>query len=185
MRLARRAALLSRKILSPYRAEHAHRVASLLINPSQEELATAYLHDVLEDTDYKEELLRKRFGKEVASWVFALSHEPGVRDFSRLKDAAPEAKRVKLADRIDNIKKRVYEDRFPSIGYVVETEKLLEIIQDGDERLAALLRNLVEKLRQKCAKYQHDNDVLQVYRTEGTPTASRFGRRGWEPVNGE
>jgi len=185
MSLARKAASLSRRILSPVRADHAHRVASLLINPTQEELAAAYLHDVLEDTDYKEALLRKRFGKKVTSWVYALTKPPdmqlfGVRDFSYMKAACPEVKRIKLADRIDNIKKRVYSDfgELYHTEYAEETEKLLEVIQDGDAQLATLLGNLVRKLREKCARYEHEN-VLQVFRTAGYPQASRINGRGW------
>jgi (p)ppGpp synthase/HD superfamily hydrolase len=162
MNLVRQAVTLSRKILTPRRADHAHRVASLLIHPTQEELAAAYLHDILEDTDYKEETLRERFGKKVAAWVVALTNSfegySRVRDFSYLKDACSEVKRIKLADRIDNIKKRVYQENPPDYSdYVKETEKLLEATQDGDANLAALLKNLTDKLRDKCAKYEHGN----------------------------
>ena len=187
MNLVRKAITLSNRILTPARAEHARRVAALLINATHEELAAAYLHDVLEDTDYKETLLRERFGRNVASWVFHLTNPEdmklaGIRDFSHLKDACREVKRIKLADRIDNIKKRVYnEDNRFIYGYsdyVEETEKLLEIIGDGDAQLATLLRSLVEKLKDKCAKYEHGN-VLQVPGRPNTSKVAQIGRRIW------
>lgn len=187
MSLVRKAIALSNRILTPARAEHARRVAALLINPTHEELAAAYLHDVLEDTDYKEDRLRARFGRNVASWVFHLTNPEdmklgGARDFSHLKDACREVKRIKLADRIDNIKKRVYnEDNRFCFGYrdyIEETEKLLEIIGDGDAQLAALLRSLVEKLKEKCAKYEHGN-VLQVFGNSYSSKATKVSGRCW------
>jgi len=187
MNLVRKAITLSNRILTPARAEHARRVAALLINPTHEELAAAYLHDVLEDTDYKEDRLRECFGRNVASWVFHLTNPEGmklsgVRDFSHLKDACREVKRIKLADRIDNIKKRVYnEDNRFVYGYrdyVEETEKLLEIIGDGDAQLAALLRSLVEKLKEKCDRYEHGN-ILQVFRKSCSSEVEEIVGRSW------
>jgi len=162
-------------------------VAALLIDATHEELAAAYLHDVLEDTDYKESRLRERFGKKVASWVFHLTNPEemkggGVRDFSHLKDVCREVKRIKLADRIDNIKKRLYnEDNRFVYGYrdyITETEKLLGIIGDGDAKLAALLGSLVEKLREKCDRYEHGN-VLQVFGKPHSSTVAQASRRVW------
>ena len=191
MNLVRSAVTLSRRILTPPRADHAHRVASLLINPTQEELATAYLHDILEDTNYKEKRLRERFGNKVAAWVIALTNDmpySSVRDFSYFKDACPEVKKIKLADRIDNIKKRVYQDdplfRPDYSDYVEETEKLLEVIQDGDANLAALLSNLIGKLKVICAKYEHGN-VLQVYTNPYSSKTSKIDRGAREHINGD
>lgn len=187
MSLVRKAITLSNRILTPVRAEHARRVAALLIDATHEELAAAYLHDVLEDTDYKEKRLRERFGRNVASWVFHLTNPEemklaGVRDFSHLKGCCREVKRIKLADRIDNIKKRVYnEDNRFIYGYrdyVIESERLLEIIEDGDAQLAALLRSLVEKLKEKCDRYEHGN-VLQVSGKPNTSTVAQVSRRVW------
>jgi hypothetical protein len=187
------AVTLSNRILTPARAEHARRVAALLINPTPEELAAAYLHDVLEDTDYKEDRLRERFGKKVASWVFHLTNPEdmklgGIRDFSHLKDACPEVKRIKLADRIDNIKKRVYnEDNRLCYGYrnyIEETEKLLEIIGGGDAQLAALLRSLVEKLKEKCDRYEHGN-VFQVHRNQNCSAIEKVDGGGGEYTNAD
>jgi (p)ppGpp synthase/HD superfamily hydrolase len=184
MNLVRKAITLSRRILTPPRAEHAHRVACLLINPTHEELAAAYLHDIFEDTEYKTDRLKEQFGEKITTWVVALTNPAdmrqfGVRDFSHLKDVCSEVKRIKLADRIDNIKKRVYHEvpHLDYSDYVEETEKLLEIIQDGDSQLAALLRNLVEKLKNNCTKYKHGN-LLQVSPTANSKTSQIDGRAG-------
>ena len=150
------------KLLSPSRAAHAQRVAALFINPSENELAAVYLHDILEDTHLKEEDLLSEVGPEVTEMVKKLTnplhiYSQKIRDFSHLKNAIPEVKRIKLADRIDNIKKRVDAvDEFNCKhlkDYATETERLLAILKDGDERLANILYGLLDKLKKNCAKY--------------------------------
>lgn len=165
MKLVQEAKSLSRKLLTPHRAEHAHRVASLLGMATPEEMAAAYLHDILEDTKIGEEFLYSHFGEKVTEIVKSLTNPRSlcwstVRDFSHLKDASIEAKRIKLADRIDNIKKRVYGtvNNYNCAGYAAyaeETENLLEILKDADVVLANILGNLIVKLRNACAKYEH------------------------------
>lgn len=163
MNLVNKAIKLSKEVLSPPRAEHAHRVALLLYNASQEELAAVYLHDVLEDTSTSESFLAEKFGKKVASIVKEVTNpssvynDSGIRDFGHLKDASLEAKRVKLADRIDNIKKRIYGKYAGGLIYANETERLLEIIKDGDIDLANILKDLIAKLRVKALNSRHED----------------------------
>jgi (p)ppGpp synthase/HD superfamily hydrolase len=150
------------KLLTPNRAAHAQRVAKQLINPSENELAAAYLHDILEDTHLKEDQLVEEVGVEVTEMVKKLTnpmsiYSSRIRDFSHLKDAIPEVKRIKLSDRIDNIKKRVYAANECNVwalrDYAKETAGLLEIIKDGDENLAQILSTLLSKLKKNCNKY--------------------------------
>ncbi len=86
---------------------HLSSVASLV--SSDEEKTVAYLHDVLEDTDYPEEKLREEFGDEITDAVVLLTHrdklgEEGYLDYIRhLKEAGNElAIAVKIADLTNN-----------------------------------------------------------------------------------
>jgi (p)ppGpp synthase/HD superfamily hydrolase len=70
----------------------------------EEVIASAYLHDTLEDTDTTYEELVKEFGERVASIVHEVTHEGNKSRgfyFPRLK--SKEAIMIKLADRLHNI----------------------------------------------------------------------------------
>ena len=76
-------------------------------------LAAAYLHDVLEDTDTTAEELEKEFGKEITEIVVALTIKRNLGETSmdktkrmamQLRKAPIEAKLIKLADRLHNVR---------------------------------------------------------------------------------
>lgn len=150
------AILLSKKLCES-RAAHAARVANLLGDASETEIAAAYLHDILEDEELDFVELRLIMGDKVAKIVMELTRVPFSRDrtFESLRNASPEAKRIKLADRIDNIRKRMTSNDVMS--YVLETEHLLGILNGTDSNLENILREHVEELRAKCTKYLHEN----------------------------
>lgn len=90
-----------------YFTAHVCQVAMLvrLAEGSENMIAAAYLHDVLEDTDTDEDELRAAFGNEITDLVLELTHE-GCKDeygyyFPRLKSR--EAIVIKLADRMSNL----------------------------------------------------------------------------------
>jgi thiamine-phosphate pyrophosphorylase len=76
-------------------------------------LATALLHDVIEDSEIDEATLRERFGEVVAGRVAALSKPPKRGDvpkaertaayFASLVDVEDEVRLVKIADRLHNL----------------------------------------------------------------------------------
>lgn len=70
----------------------------------QDEIAVAWLHDVLEDTDVTEEQLRKTFPTDVVDAVVALTRRPGesYEDYLRSLRMNPLALVVKLADIASN-----------------------------------------------------------------------------------
>ena len=73
--------------------------------PDEEIVAAAWLHDVLEDTDTKEQELRENFGDRVADLVLECTHE-GKKDttgyyFPRLKSR--DSILIKFADRLQNL----------------------------------------------------------------------------------
>lgn len=86
---------------------HLCSVAALVEDPG--ERTVAYLHDVLEDTDYPEEELRKEFGDQIVDAVLMVTHkghldEDGYLDYIRkLKESGNElAIAVKIADLTNN-----------------------------------------------------------------------------------
>lgn len=56
-----------------YYSGHLSAVAGLV--SSEKEKAVAYLHDIMEDTDYPEEKLREEFGDEIVDAINLLTHK--------------------------------------------------------------------------------------------------------------
>lgn len=75
-----------------------------------EMLVAAWLHDVVEDTDVKLRDVEENFGPEVARLVGAVTSEEApsrkarvAMTYPKIRDAGPDAIRLKLADRIANV----------------------------------------------------------------------------------
>ena len=90
-----------------YFTGHLSAVAGLVA--TDEEKTVAYLHDILEDTDYPEEKLRKEFGDDIVDAVCLLTHrekmdEQGYLDYIRNLKASGNALAiaVKIADLTNN-----------------------------------------------------------------------------------
>ncbi|MHB2020014.1 MAG: carbohydrate kinase family protein [Candidatus Xenobia bacterium] len=86
---------------------HPHRVARVLADElgvrDETSLAVALLHDTLEDVPVDRAYFRQRFGERVGEWVEILTKgPPGYME--RLAAAPPEVVRIKMADRIDNVR---------------------------------------------------------------------------------
>lgn len=136
----------------PY-LEHPTRVAAsvMMNNGSAEEIAAAWLHDVIEDCGVTgADLIAEGMPSQVVVLVLELTNtskidfpkatrsERKVIDRERLITVSPEAKRIKLLDRIDNLWELVRDrpnvpDQFQSL-YAAESIKLMEAIApDGCE----------------------------------------------------
>ncbi len=100
-----------------------------------EVIASALLHDVIEDGPHvNKEVLKNEFGEKVAGYVSLLSKNkvPGIdkseirRNYhEKLKTAPVEVLRIKIADRLDNIRylhKNPYREKIKR--YVAETRKV-------------------------------------------------------------
>lgn len=95
----------------PYRVHLEHVVEVLRRFPHTEVMrAAAWLHDAVEDTALTEAEVATEVGAEVAAIVAAVTDEPGAtraerkpRTLAKLRRASPEARAVKLADRIANL----------------------------------------------------------------------------------
>lgn len=117
-------------------------------------VATALLHDVIEDTDASYEELFKLFGREVANNVLALTknkklpHEEQIAEsVSRLLESSQEARLVKLADRYINL---------VDIPPLWTEQKCLDYIKDSrliSEKLGGSCRNLKFLLDENIEKY--------------------------------
>ena len=73
-------------------------------------LSAAWLHDVVEDTDTSVDEIKNMFNDRVADLVWRVTNEPGKnraerheKTYAKIK-ASPDALRLKLADRIANVR---------------------------------------------------------------------------------
>lgn len=112
---------------------------------SEEMIAAALLHDVVEDTPVTLDEVRKEFGDKVhdlVEWLTDVSKPTdgnrAVRkqiDLEHIAKAPADAKTIKLADIIDNARSiRQYDQNFWKV-YRVECGRLLEVMHDGNHRL--------------------------------------------------
>lgn len=138
----------------PY-INHPAEVVGILsaIQPSEEMLAAAWLHDVVEDTGVPLCMIRKEFGHDVAYMVAGLTDistpEMGNRAARKALDLAHTAqqwastKTVKLADLISNTRSIVQFDPTFAKVYMAEKRELLKVLTDGDQRLWSQANSIV------------------------------------------
>lgn len=141
--------------------EVAEIVAQYMGTPEQ--IAAAFLHDVVEDTQVTHAKIKATFGEVVARYVFYLTDistkEDGNRrvrkaiDRAHIANAPPEAKMVKLADLISNTKSIVQYDPGFARVYLEEKRALLEVLAEGSEALHAralrILEESIEALKER------------------------------------
>lgn len=134
---------------------HPTEVASIVVTVphTDEMLAAAYLHDVVEDTGVTIADIRAEFGEEVADlvgWLTDVSRpEDGNRAVRKAIDrehtagAPAGAQTVKLADLIANTRSIVKHDAAFAKTYLAEKRLLLEVLTRGDAVLMAEARATV------------------------------------------
>lgn len=111
-------------------------------------VASAFLHDVVEDTGVSLQTIIDTFGEDVGALVEMLTDISKPSDGNRkvrkeldrqhLAKADPRAKTVKLADLIDNTKSIVEYDRGFAPKYLEEKRLLLEVLKEGNPVLHEL-----------------------------------------------
>lgn len=126
---------------------HPEQVAEYVasVGGSAEQIAAAWLHDVLEDTKVTEATLRNEFGDEVTDLVVWLTNvstpSDGNRkarkqkDLENLAKAPAEAQTIKLADLISNTPSIVKHDPKFAKTYLPEKKALLDVLTKGDKNL--------------------------------------------------
>ena len=130
----------------PY-IHHPTEVAGIVesVGGTDEMIAAAFLHDVVEDTGVSLDLIRVEFGDEVAQlvcWLTDVSKpEDGPRavrkgiDRAHTALATPQAKTIKLADLIANTRSIMVHDKNFAQVYVKEKAALLEVLTEGNQEL--------------------------------------------------
>lgn len=126
---------------------------------SNEMICALYLHDTLEDTQLKKEVILEKFGCYVLNLVVELtdvyvgaSHGNRQKrkelEKQRLATISPQGQTLKLADMLSNTLDIVKNDTlgFASL-YVTEKEALLRVLTKGDKNLRKLCENAVTTSR--------------------------------------
>ena len=118
-------------------------------------VCAAWLHDVIEDTGVKLELIAKEFGSEIATAVNWLTDQAKPSDGNRkarkklererIAHAPYAVKTVKLADLIDNSKSIFALDPDFAKVYLQEKELLLDVLSDGDQTLYKQAKQICEE----------------------------------------
>jgi len=99
--------------VTPY-SDHLEGVVNRLKNlgvTDKDVLCTAWLHDIIEDTDVTFDQINERFGREIAVMVLSLSKDQNIpkkdremQYINQLKDAPLKTKIIKLCDISANLK---------------------------------------------------------------------------------
>ena len=127
---------------------HPAAVAALIqgVRHTEEMVAAAFLHDVVEDTAVTIADIEREFGTVVGSYVFELTDQftnPALgnretrkaMERERLAGIHPNAQTIKYADLIDNTSSIVAHDQAFARVYLNEKRKLLNVMVDGDQEL--------------------------------------------------
>ncbi|HEI8868109.1 TPA: bifunctional (p)ppGpp synthetase/guanosine-3',5'-bis(diphosphate) 3'-pyrophosphohydrolase [Serratia odorifera] len=121
---------------------------------TDEMLAAAWLHDTVEDTPTTLADIESHFGQPVAELVGMLTNvseagsgnrfERKNRDRRHSAKASPPAKTIKLADLIDNTRSLLTYDSHFARTYLIEKQRLLDVLTEGDPTLWRQASHIVE-----------------------------------------
>ena len=135
---------------------HPVRVMSILreYGFGSEVLASALLHDTLEDTWLSFIELQERFGRKVAFYVFGVSKQKGddkwIEKMIEYARADENVLYIKLADRLDNVRSMECFTEERRKKYIDETKKLLDMIEEVLE--TGIFYDLKEKIEKAIYK---------------------------------
>lgn len=155
--------------------QHPLRVMALVrqFHPQPEVLASALLHDVLEDTSVTREKMEDALSKVMSpaqvqttiqlvvdlTDIFIKKNYPRLdrrsrkdREAARLSSVAPEAQSIKYADIIDNVTDIMREDTNFAKVYVREAKKMLVEMKAGHPVLRERAMTLVDKCLRELPK---------------------------------
>ncbi len=142
----------------PY-INHPQAVALLVksVPHTDEMVAAAWLHDVVEDTGTPLADIEEVFGKEVAALVEQVTdvsrptdgnHKTRKEmDREHLASASAAAQTIKIADLIDNSKSIMQHDPEFAAVYLQEKRALLEVLTEGDATLFAMAKKIVDEAK--------------------------------------
>ena len=134
----------------PYVAHVARVAGRVAAHPdvTAEDVAAAFLHDVVEDTSYTLADLDSTFGRNVSTAVDWLTKRPneGLAAYQRLANAPDQVKLIKLVDRIDNLSDWAAAPADFLDHYVDDTKTLVGFVGNAHPTLQAELASLVAKI---------------------------------------
>lgn len=120
-------------------------IISMVPGCTEEMIAAAFLHDVVEDTDVHSFEIHDKFGREVGELVDWLTDISRPQDGNRAKrkeldrlhiaQAPTSAKNIKLADLISNTRSIVENDPKFAVVYLQEKRLLLSVLSDANPGL--------------------------------------------------
>jgi len=134
-------------------AEHLRRIAG---EQDENMLCAAILHDTVEDTAVNYDDVALEFGDDIATLVAELTVDrrlPKARRRAAMIEHLPQlserAKKIKLADRLDNVTDLVNGTgkKEKRARYIEETERLLHALSGACEPLERALRAALQNLR--------------------------------------
>jgi guanosine-3',5'-bis(diphosphate) 3'-pyrophosphohydrolase len=116
-------------------------------------ILAAVLHDLIEDTDCEWDTLARRFGRRIADLVAELSGdmrlpkpERRAEQLERIRRGSPEAKAIKLADRLDNLTDmQGFSDQRRST-YLEQSRAYLDACRGANAALEQALARAIEAL---------------------------------------
>ena len=134
---------------------HPIEVATIVqtVDHTDEMIAAAMLHDVVEDTDFTLEDIAKRTSQEVADLVEGMTEVSKPEDGNRktrkamdrdfLAKQSAEVQTIKLADMISNSQDiKTYDPKFAEV-YIPEMKELLKVLDKGDKTLYAKAKEII------------------------------------------
>jgi (p)ppGpp synthase/HD superfamily hydrolase len=150
---------------------HLKHVVNVLLElgeTNKDVLASAWLHDAVEDTGVSIELIRELFGERVSAIVSAVTDEPGANRKERkaktyLKIAAdPDALTVKLADRIANVEH----------SKSAKNLRMFKMYQKEQLEFSGILRHVTELPIHECLWARLDRLFLEEPKLPALPQPS-------------
>jgi guanosine-3',5'-bis(diphosphate) 3'-pyrophosphohydrolase len=140
-------------------AEVASLLASVTDGTDAELVAAGWLHDTIEDTDTSRNELAERFGARVAGLVEEVTDDMTLAKSERRRlqviDApkkSPDAKLIKIADKISNIRARIFfepgfEQKLELMDYLGWAEQVVKGCRGINAKLDALFDEAVAHAR--------------------------------------
>lgn len=129
------------------------RIVSAVPGATEEMIAAAWLHDVVEDTGVTVVDIWNEFGAVVASYVHWLTNPSTKEDGNRavrkgidreyIRNAPAEVKTIKLADLMSNCSSIVEHDMKFGRVYLEEKRLMMEVLREGDASLFKAVESIV------------------------------------------
>jgi len=128
-------------------------------------IASAYLHDTLEDTDTNYEELRENFGKIVADIVMQLTSDKTMIDkvgkakylADKMVHMTSYALTLKLADRIDNVNRLSMQNETFKTKYLLETKYIVDRLKK-ERPLTQTHKNMIREIESHIGD-NPENDI--------------------------